>query len=523
MTDLNTLVITGANGYLGKHTITDAISRRWHVIGIVRREEAAREIETLGAEAVIIKDFTIDSLKRTLSDCKAIIHFRGVVCGSQELFEKVNIEGMKIIVNAANEMNVSRIIFPSGLGVDQYGKVEWATNEYFRSKKEAERILKEGKIPYIIFRPSYILGPHDELIPDLIEQIGGGTIQIAGNGDIPMQPLFVKDATSAFLAAAEGKGNDNQIFDLVGPKIINMHKIIELVAENMKKLGFNLPPPRIHNIPYEMAPDQLEICKEMIDVMRCDVTSDGSIAAKALGFELTNINEAIKSSIEAKMCLKEDKSEKKAIILLSGGIDSATALYWAKKEGYHLIAISLNYYLRPEREKKATLKLASELDVKLIEVPIEYLKEAIDLRIEGFPVPSASQSPEGFIPTRNLVFYSIAAYYAEVYGCNFVIGGHISADTKSFPDANIDFFKDLEKLIKRGKHKQDQNNIEIVLPLIELSKTEVVKLAKNLNVPLEWTWSCYSDGEKPCGQCSSCLKRKEAFDKLNYIKPDLPI
>ncbi|MFX1532564.1 MAG: 7-cyano-7-deazaguanine synthase, partial [Promethearchaeota archaeon] len=427
MTDSKILAITGANGFLGKHTIEAAISKGWDVIGIVRREEAAKEVESLGAKAVIIKKFNIDSLKKILVGCKAVIHFRGVVCGSKELFDTINVEGMRILVNVAREIDLPRIIFPSGLGVDLYGKVEWATNEYFRSKKEAERILKEGKVCYTIFRPSYILGPHDELIPDLIEQIGEGVIQIAGNGDIPMQPVFVKDATNAFLTAAEGKGGDNQIFDLVGPKVIDMCTLIDMVVENMSNLGFNIPPPRIQNIPYNEAADKLDICKEMIDVMRCDITSDGSIVAKALGFQLTNLNEAVKASIEAKMFINEDKLEKKAIILLSGGIDSATALYWAKKENYNLIAISFNYYLRPEREKKATLKLAAELGIKLIEVPIEYLKEAIDLRIEGFSIPSALNSPEGFIPVRNLVFYSITAYYAEIFGCKYIIGGHISA------------------------------------------------------------------------------------------------
>ena len=523
MTNSKTLAITGANGFLGKHTIEAAISKGWDVIGIVRREEAAKEVESIGAKAIIIKNFNTDSLKKILVGCKAVIHFRGVVCGSKELFETINIEGMRILVNVAKEIDLPRIIFPSGLGVDLYGEVEWATNEYFRSKKEAERILKEGKVCYTIFRPSYILGPHDELIPDLIEQIGEGIIQIAGNGDIPMQPVFVKDATNAFLTAAEGKGGDNQIFDLVGPKIIDLRTLIDMVVENMSNLGFNLPPPRIQNIPYNEAPEKLEICKEMIDVMRCNVTSDGTIAAKVLGYQLTNVNEAIKASIKAKMFIKEDKVEKEAIILLSGGIDSATTLYWAKREGYKLIAISFNYNLRPEREKKAALKLAKGMGIKLIEVPIEYLKEAIDLRIEGFTIPSALHAPEGFIPARNLVFYSIAAYYAEIYGCKFIIGGHNSADINLFPDANIHFFKDLEKLINRGKHKQDKSKISILIPLITLNKIEVIKLAKDLKVPIEWTWSCYSDGEEPCGQCSSCVKRKEAFDNLDNIKPKLSL
>jgi 7-cyano-7-deazaguanine synthase len=512
MTYSKNLVITGANGYLGKHTIKAAISKGWRVIGVVRRKEAVKELELLGANVVIIKKFTIDALQKILIDCKAVLHFRGVVCGTKEQFEEVNINGMRILVNAAKQSKISRIIFPSGLGVHLYDKIEWAHNEYFRSKDEAERILKESNIPYIIFRPSYILGPEDELIPDLIEQIGTGTVEIAGKGDIPMQPIYIQDAVDAFLAAAEGKGEDNQIYDLVGPKIINMCDLIEKISINLKNLGLNIPPPRIHSIPYINAPEQLEICKEMVDVMRCNVTSDGTIAANALGYKLSRIDEAIKSSISAKLFPKRNQLEKEAIILLSGGIDSATALYWAKKEGYNLLALSFNYSLRPKRENEATLKLTSNLGVQLIEVPLPFLKEAIDLKLEGFPVPSVINSPEGFIPIRNLIFYSIAAYYAEKFGFKFIIGGHILADTELFPDASLDFFKSLEQLINKSKHKQDRFKIELLLPLLTLNKSEVIKLARDLNVPIELTWSCYSDGENPCGRCSSCIKRRKALE-----------
>ena len=521
MNDAKILVITGANGYLGKHTIAAAISRGWDVVGIVRRKEAAKDVESLGAKVALIQDFSIDSVKNILVGCKAIIHFRGVVCGSKEIFENVNVEGMRTLVNAAEEMNVSRIIFPSGLGVHLYGKTNWASNEYFRSKIEAEKILNKGKVPYIIFRPSYILGPSDELIPDLIEQIGAGNIEIAGAGDLPMQPIYVKDAVNAFLAAAEGRGKDNQVYDLVGPQIITMRKLIDLIVKNMKNLGFTVPPPRIHPIPYDNASKQLELCKEMIDVMRCDVTSDGTIAAKALGYNLSNLNEAIQESVKDKLFPSLIQSSQKAIVMFSGGIDSTTALYWAKKKGYDIIALSINYNLRPKRENEAVLEIANRLGVEVIEVPMGFLKEAIDLRIEGFPVPSAVHSPEGFIPSRNMVFYSIAAYYAEVYGCNYIIGGHISADTEQFPDANLTFFQSLEHLINKGKHKRDKTKIEIFLPLINLRKSEVVKLAKDLKVPIELTWSCYSDGDNPCGQCSSCLKRIQAFLELNINEPEL--
>ncbi|MFX0006164.1 MAG: 7-cyano-7-deazaguanine synthase [Candidatus Hermodarchaeota archaeon] len=510
------LAITGANGYLGQHSIKVAIQKGWEVVGIVRREDAAKEVESLGAKPAIIKEFSIEALKKALVGCKAVLHFRGVVCGSKELFEKVNIEGMHTLVKAAEDTKVSRIVFPSGLGVDRYGKEEWANDAYFYSKNKAESILKQAKVPYTIFRPSYILGSNDELIPEMVNQIGKGVIYVAGDGKIPMQPIYVKDAVEAFLAAADGKAGNNQIFDLVGPTIITMMDLIDLVVKNMVNLGFNIPPPRINYVSYEAASEVLGICKEMVDVMRCNITSDGNIAAEALDYKLSNINDAIKEALSVKLGLDKKQWRMSAIVLLSGGIDSAVALHWAYQKGYDIIALSYNYDLRPENEKKAAQKLAENLQIKLIEVPLPFIKESIDLRIEGFPVPSAVNTPEGFIPTRNLIFYSIAGYYAEVFDCEVIIGGHIAIDPKDFPDASPNFFRSLEKLINKGKHVKDTSRKKLLFPLAKMTKMDVINLGKKLKVPLEWTWSCYSDGDQPCGKCNSCRKRNEALSNLNY-------
>jgi len=513
------LAITGANGFLGQHTIRAAVQDGWEVIGIVRREEVVKQVELIGAKPFIIRNFEINALANAFKGCKAVIHFANVVCGSKELFEKVNIEGARAIVEAAQKANVSRIVYPSGLGVDKYGKISWANNEYFRSKMVAEQIIREGKIPYVFFRPSYILGSNDELIPEIIEQIVDGIVLIAGDGKVPIQPIFVGDATKAFLAAANGVGESNQIYELVGPEVINMLRLVEMVHGNMVEFGYNVPQPRIKNIPYDKAAEELGICQEMIDVMQSDITSDGNLTAKALGFRLSDINKAVKAAITEKMTPKEDKKDKKAIILLSGGIDSATALYWAHQEGYNLIAITFNYSYRPENERKAALKQAEILGIEIIEIPIEYLKEAIELRIDGFPVPSVVDAPEGFIPSRNLVFYSNAAYYAEVYGCKYIIGGHLVEDASKFPDASIEFFNSLENLINKGKHQKDKSIIKFLHPLVKMKKIEVLKLAKKLSVPFELTWSCYYNGDQPCGMCSSCRKREAVFNELNYLDP----
>jgi 7-cyano-7-deazaguanine synthase len=114
------------------------------------------------------------------------------------------------------------------------------------------------------------------------------------------------------------------------------------------------------------------------------------------------------------------------------------------------------------------------------------------------------------------VFYSIAGYYAEVFGCEVIIGGHINIDPEEFPDASPNFFESLESLINKGKHTKDKTRIKLLFPLAKMTKMDVINLANKLNVPLEWTWSCYSDGEQPCGKCQSCLKRIEALSNLNY-------
>jgi 7-cyano-7-deazaguanine synthase len=140
---------------------------------------------------------------------------------------------------------------------------------------------------------------------------------------------------------------------------------------------------------------------------------------------------------------------------------------------------------------------------------------ATDLRLEGYPTPSAENAPEGYIPLKNLVFYSIAAYFAEIYGCCKIIGGHIQDDINNFPDAGLDFFKSLESIIKTSKHDKDLHEIEFIMPLSNKTKDEVFKLADELDVPIDITWSCYGDYEEPCGKCSSCLSRQKALKLVN--------
>ena len=512
MSNSKTVAITGANGYLGKNAIKLAMIKGWSVHAIVRRKEVVDEVKELGAKPYLIPQFDNKKYQEAFHGCIAVIHFANVVCGSKETFQKVNIEGLKQIIKAAKEAGVKRIIYPSGLGVDKYGKRDWAKNNYFWSKQEAEKLIINSNLDYRIFRPSYILGPGDELIPETIEQIIDGKVLIAGRGDIPMQPIFIEDAITAFLQAAEGVGKPNIIYNLVGPKKVTMNELVRFVINTIKNLGLNIPEPAIEYVPYEQAPERLDICKDMIDVMRCDIIENGEETAELLHYTLSPLNKAIEAAVKDRMVHNNNNDSKKAIVLLSGGIDSATTLYWAVKNNFEVIALTINYKWRPKKEILATKTLAELLTIPLVEVSTPYIQDAVDLRMDGYPVPSAAYAPQGYIPLRNLVFYSIAAYYAVIYGCQFVIGGHLKDDIEKFNDTSTLFFEGLEKLIEISKHSKDQSKIEFFFPFSTKSKAEVIKIAQELEVPIDQTWSCYGDYEIPCGRCAPCINRKNALE-----------
>ena len=204
-----------------------------------------------------------------------------------------------------------------------------------------------------------------------------------------------------------------------------------------------------------------------------------------------------------------------AIVLLSGGIDSATCLYWARREGFDIIALSFIYHHRPLHEREASSKLANLINAKYIEVDISFLKNTADLRVEQYPGLEDVED-NGYIPARNLIFYSIATYYAEAFGAEYIIGGHIAHDAVVFPDATQDFFKIFEKILSLSlvSSKSPKN----LTPLAMMSKLEVGILAKELKVPLELTWSCYGDSESQCGVCLSCQERKMALEQVTPSK-----
>ena len=210
----------------------------------------------------------------------------------------------------------------------------------------------------------------------------------------------------------------------------------------------------------------------------------------------------------------------RALVLLSGGIDSTVALFWALSKGWKVRTLEFEYYQRPQRERVACRKLEDRVGIdRPIIVPLEFIREVSDLDERDLAGLFWGQAPQGYIPSRNLIFYSFAAYYAEILGARYIVGGHNRSDSKDFPDAGKKFFDQMNELLKSSMWSHTKVNAEILLPLMELRKAEVVRMGEALKVPFELTWSCYHNAEVPCGACNSCRERGEAFCETGVRDP----
>ena len=207
----------------------------------------------------------------------------------------------------------------------------------------------------------------------------------------------------------------------------------------------------------------------------------------------------------------------RALILLSGGIDSATALYLTKEETDDIYSMNMIYTQTYDSEAEASKKLAAAAQVK--EHLSVYLPFFKDIETRYRPAPSADLS-SAYVPARNIVFYGVAAAYAEAIGAHEIVFGSNADDAMELPDARPQFIQLMNELIRTGTRSGlEGTEMKIVNPLIHYTKVEVLRLALKLKVPLELTWSCYEDLPIPCGKCRGCRTREKAFGQVGILDP----
>ena len=217
-----------------------------------------------------------------------------------------------------------------------------------------------------------------------------------------------------------------------------------------------------------------------------------------------------------------NNSTKKAICILSGGMDSTLASYIAKNDGYEIIAVHFNYGQRTQdRELKAFRDICEDLKIlEKYEIDIPFFTQigASALTDKTIDVPTGGIEagvPITYVPFRNGIFLSITAAIAEKEGASAMYIGVVQEDSSGYPDCTDEFITKMEKAINQGT--KEETKIEIFTPLVHLSKAQIVQEAIKLNVPLEHTWSCYKEEKEACGVCDSCRLRLNGF-KIAGVK-----
>jgi 7-cyano-7-deazaguanine synthase len=218
-----------------------------------------------------------------------------------------------------------------------------------------------------------------------------------------------------------------------------------------------------------------------------------------------------------------------AIVLLSGGLDSSTVLALAKERGYDVVALTFDYGQKHKRELNSSRKMVRHFKAKehmIIPLSLGELLRS-SLTRESMSIPEnrteeeiSSCVPSTYVPSRNIIFLSIAASIAESRGAEAVFIAANSVDFSGYPDCTAEFMSAFQRALDIGTRAgREGRGIRIEAPILTKSKGDIVREAIRLKVPMEDTWSCYKGGVKACGKCDSCLLRLRGFSEAGIRDP----
>jgi 7-cyano-7-deazaguanine synthase len=214
-----------------------------------------------------------------------------------------------------------------------------------------------------------------------------------------------------------------------------------------------------------------------------------------------------------------------AVCLVSGGMDSCVTAAIARAENANLAFLHVSYGQRTEaRERRAFVELADYFAVsKRLAVSIESLKAVGGSSLTDTEIAvakadlSSREIPTSYVPFRNAHLLAIATSWAETIAAQRIYIGAVAEDSSGYPDCRPEFYEAFQKAIDAGT--RPETSIEIVTPVISLTKSEIVRRGIELEAPLDLTWSCYTAEERACGQCDSCALRLRAFAKAGLPDP----
>ncbi|MBQ8180277.1 MAG: 7-cyano-7-deazaguanine synthase QueC [Candidatus Methanomethylophilaceae archaeon] len=213
----------------------------------------------------------------------------------------------------------------------------------------------------------------------------------------------------------------------------------------------------------------------------------------------------------------------RAVVLLSGGLDSTTTVAKALADGCEVTAISFRYGQRHTRELVSAENVCRHYGIAhtIIDLNLSSFRSA--LTREDLDVPMDREGeldaeiPITYVPARNIIFLSIAAGLCESVDADRIYIGANVVDYSGYPDCRPEFFRAFEEMISKGtKAGVEGNPIKVVTPILDMSKADIVRLGKELGAPLHLSWSCYNGGDRACGHCDSCRLRLKGFEEAGF-------
>jgi 7-cyano-7-deazaguanine synthase len=221
----------------------------------------------------------------------------------------------------------------------------------------------------------------------------------------------------------------------------------------------------------------------------------------------------------------------KATLIVSGGMDSATLAYKYKADGYKLHLVGFNYGQRHAKELDSLAAIAEQLNADFEVIDLSALKDALAgaaLTSDDVDVPDGHYTKETMritvVPNRNAIMLAIATGIAVANGSDLVATGVHSGDHFIYPDCRPSFIQALNAAFVLGTEGHSKEGFRLEAPFVHVSKAEIARIGKKLNVPFELTWSCYKGGDIHCGRCGTCVERIEAFklagveDPTSYVE-----
>jgi len=281
MSNISTnVVVTGANGFVGKNVRKFLYKNEVRVLGISRKNFAKYSTETKAQS----KNLLEQQLQKKLKNYDALVHLIGIgVESSGSTFEEINVNLTKNTIKLCKKSGIKKLIYISGLGVSKNN-----TSNYFTSKYKAEQEIINSGLDYTIFRASYIIGKTDHLTKSLSKQMKKGVIIIPGSGKYQLQPIFVEDVAKIILKSILEKKFSKKILDLVGPRKISFEDFVKLFSKNTKV--------KFKKINLKNAYDEGTYSSESLDLLIGDYTSDMTQLQKLASIKLTPVEKFLESS-----------------------------------------------------------------------------------------------------------------------------------------------------------------------------------------------------------------------------------